>query len=297
MTKRVSIDPSEPPVSASSGKAIAHIRGMLVALVPSEARVARVVLESPTDVIHLSVTDLATASGTSATTVMRFCQRLGYGGYQDFKIALAQDARSPLQQLQADVEEGDSPSQILEKVIAAAADAVGGAGSTIDEATFGTVIQVLSSAERVLVVGVGSSSPLAQDIAYRFLTLGLRAEAPIDVHVQHVTASLLGERDACLVISHTGSTRETLATATAAAHTGANVIAVTSFFRSPLTEVASISLVSGSQETSYRVEAMSSRLAHLAVLDALYVSLAISNRERSLAAQQAYNQVLSEHRF
>lgn len=279
------------------GRIVALVRGSLSSLVPSEARVARLVIEAPAEVIHLSVTELADEANTSATTVMRFCRRLGFKGYQDFKIALAQDAIPPLRRLQADVVEGDTPPSILSKVIDAAAEAVSGAGSTIDDATFTRAVDVLAAAERILVIGVGSSAPIVQDIAYRFLTIGLRAEAPLDVHVQHVTARLLGDRDVCLAISHTGSTRETVATARSAAAAGAQVIAVTSFFHSPLTTAANLTLVCGSKETAFRVEAMASRLAHLTVLDALFVALAVRARERAVAAQDLYGDVLSEHRF
>ncbi|HEU0163414.1 MAG TPA: MurR/RpiR family transcriptional regulator [Thermomicrobiales bacterium] len=285
------------PEDLMSGKITALVRGLLPSLVPSEARVARFVLDQPAEVIHLSVSELGGIANTSASTVMRFCQRLGFTGYQDFKIALAQEAIPPLRRLQADVIEGDTPAAILGKVVHAAGEAVLEAASTIDDATFGRVVEALDEADRILVVGVGSSTPIVQDIAYRFLTIGLRAEAPMDVHVQHVTASLLGPKDVCLAISHTGSTRETVATTKSAAAAGARTIALTSFFRSPLTEIAQVVLVTGSKETAFRVEAMASRLAHLAVLDALYVALAVRNRARAIAAQESYETVLTEHRF
>jgi DNA-binding MurR/RpiR family transcriptional regulator len=266
-------------------------------LVPSEARVARFVIEQPAGVIHCSVSELAEIAQTSASTVVRFCQQLGFRGYQDFKIALAQEAIPPITRMQSDVTETDTPAEILDKVVFAAASAVAGATTTIDAASFARVVELLDAADRILVLGVGSSAPLAQDIAYRLLTIGLRAEAPLDVHVQHVAASLLSARDACLAISHTGSTRETLAAARAAAQAGANTIAITSFFRSPLTEIAGISLVAGSRETAFRMEAMASRLAHLSVLDALFVALAVRNWDRAFAAQNTYQVVLAEHRL
>jgi len=280
-----------------SASVVSLVRALLPSMVPSEVRVARFVIDQPGEVIHYSVTELAVIASTSASTVMRFCQKLGFRGFQDFKIALAQEAIPPLRRLQADVAEGDSPGDILIKVVHAAADAVAGAGTTIEAETFAKVVERLDSADRLLILGVGSSAPIVQDIAYRFLTIGLHVEAPLDVHVQHVTASLLSAEDVCLAISHTGSTRETVAALKAAATAGARTIAVTSFFRSPLTEIAEVSLITGSKETAFRVEAMTSRLAHLSVLDALFVALAVRNRKRSLSAQDSYESVMAEHRF
>jgi RpiR family carbohydrate utilization transcriptional regulator len=149
----------------------------------------------------------------------------------------------------------------------------------------------------VLFVGVGTSAPLAQDAAYRLLTLGIRAQAPPDVHVQHVAARLLGPGDACFAVSHTGQTRETIAAMRAAREAGATTIAVTSFSHSPLTEIAEIVLVAGSRETAFRIEAMASRIAHITVLDAIFVSLALADRRRATAALDVTASVLSEHRF
>lgn len=297
MTARGTEDAVERQNGAGPGSVAARIRALLPSLVPSEVRVAQLFLDDPRGVIHLSVTEVAAAAGSSASTVVRCCQRLGYPGFQVLKLALAQEAVPPLQRLQGDIAEGDGPAEVLAKAFTAGAEALHEAASTVDPDAFAHAVGALASARRVLFVGVGSSAPPAQDAAYRFLTIGLQTEAPADVHVQHVAASLLGPGDVCVAVSHTGSTRETLAAAAAAAAAGARVIAVTSFLRSPLTEVARITLVAGSRETSFRVEAMASRIAHLTVLDALFVAVAMRDRERATAAQRAYGAVLGEHRL
>lgn len=60
----------------------ARIHVALPTLVPSDAKVARVILANPDRVLHCTITDLA-AAGTSASTVVRACQRLGFRGFRD----------------------------------------------------------------------------------------------------------------------------------------------------------------------------------------------------------------------
>ncbi|MGX6511650.1 SIS domain-containing protein [Rhodococcus sp. SJ-2] len=134
------------------------------------------------------------------------------------------------------------------------------------------------------------------DCAYRLSTLGLHAIYVADVHAQHIQARMLDENDLLFAISHTGSTFETLAAARAAKAAGATVAALTSFTRSPLTELCDHTIIAGSAETRIRVEAVTSRLVHLAVLDALHVLL---KRQVPDAAKylQATADVLAEHRF
>ena len=114
--------------------------------------------------------------------------------------------------------------------------------------------------------------------------VGVVSNAPPDVHVQHVAARLLTDGDVCVAISHTGATRETVATVRAARDAGATTIAVTSFSRSPISRLADVVLVAGGPELSFRHEAMASRLAHLSLLDALYVAVAMRFQETRSAS-------------
>ncbi|TVT09083.1 MurR/RpiR family transcriptional regulator [Amycolatopsis bartoniae] len=267
-------------------------------LPPSEARAVRVLLERGSDVVRLSVSEVATAAGTGVGTVVRACQSLGFKGFQDAKIALGQDL-APLvgERSPEHITTADRPADVLAKLAAGSGDALRRAPISVDPAELERAVELLHHAKRVLVLGVGTSAPLAYDAAYRLLSIGVAAEAPADVHVQHVRAALLSAGDAVLAVSHTGSTRETLAAVRSGREAGASVVAVTSFSSSPLTELAHAKLVAGGLETHYRIEAMTSRLAHLLVLDALYVSLLLADRDRADAAQQTLADVLAEHRF
>lgn len=260
-------------------------------------RIGQLVLDNPRELIHLTVSDVAERSGTSVGSVVRFCQDLGLKGFADLKMHLAVETIPAGQALQEDVEAGDDPATILTKVLSGTQAAVVSATQTVDPAQFTEAVDLLRAATRVLCVGVGTSAPLAQDIGYRFRTAGLAAEAPYDPHVQHVSARLLEPTAVCLCISHTGQTRETLDTASAAHQAGARTIAVTSFFNSPLTDLADVSIVAGSRETSFRMEAMASRIAHIAILDALYVAVFLSDLHRASAAQQLTADALAEHRL
>jgi RpiR family carbohydrate utilization transcriptional regulator len=116
------------------------------------------------------------------------------------------------------------------------------------------------------------------------------------VHVQQVVARLLTDQDVCVIVSHSGSTRETLAAATAAGEAAATTVAITSFAMSPLTEIVDHVVVAGTRELSLRLEAMASRLAHLALLDALLVAVAGRDLRRADAALELYTSVLGDHR-
>ena len=283
--------------SLGPGGVLEAIRSSLPHLSGAERRVAEVVAADPERVMHSSVSDLASDAGTSLSTVVRFCQTLGYRGFQAMKIALARELTGRSQPLAVDVAADDAPTDIARAVLRDAAESLSATALALVGGPLEQAVSLLVDARRVLVVGVGTSAPLTQDVAYRLKTVGVLAEAPTDVHVQHVTARLLGPEDVCVAVSHTGSTKETVSATAAARLAGATTVGVTSFLRSPLTEHLDVAVVAGSGETSVRVEAMASRLVHLALLDAVVVAVTLRRGQRASAAQEVTSDVLDSHRY
>lgn len=281
----------------SPGSVAEMVRAASGSLPPAEARVAQALLSRGVDVVHSSVTEVAMAADTGVGTVVRACQSLGFQGFQAAKIALAQDLLPLDERAHTDVAEGDAPGQVLAKLADSSGDALRRAIASVSADGLEQAVGLLAGARRVLCLGVGTSAPLAQDAAYRLATIGIDADAPTDVHVQHVRARLLTEEDVALAVSHTGATQETLGAVHGASEAGAAIIAITSFTTTPLTDLADVALVAGGREASYRVEAMASRLAHLLVIDTLFTSLILANPRRARPAQQRTADVLAEHRF
>ena len=72
-----------PPASERDGQlqgVLTRLRGALPTQSQSGQRVAGYILDHPQDVIHASVSEVASASEVSEATVVRLCQRVGYSG-------------------------------------------------------------------------------------------------------------------------------------------------------------------------------------------------------------------------
>jgi len=273
-------------VPAARGRAVllAHVDGRLPRLQAAEARVARLLLEQPARAIFSSVAELAQEASTSAATVVRCAQKLGFRGFHELKSSLAEELAGSAPALAPIGAAPDPRLAALAQVTAAGAASVRDAAALVDAAAFDATVAALDRARRVLVVGVGSSAALCQDAGSRLTAIGLHAEAPADVHEQHVRARLLSAGDVCLALSHTGASRETLgATATAAA-AGASTFAITSFATAPLTALADHALVAATRAVAAWLEPLATRLAHLALLDSLVVAVARRDEPRTRAA-------------
>ncbi|MFJ3202591.1 MurR/RpiR family transcriptional regulator [Streptomyces sp. NPDC086989] len=254
--------------STVRGGLAAHVRAHLSGLRETEARVAQVVLDKGAELVHLSVSDVAALAGTAPSTVVRACQRLGFRGYQELKIAAARQA--PAQEPSRD---RDPAARALADTVRAAREALDAVAATVTPERLRSAAGLIDEAGRVLVVGAGLSGAVALDTAYRLRALGCAVDAPADPLTAQLAASQLTSADACLAISHTGATRSTVDAARGARRAGARVLALTSYARSPLSETSDCTLVAGGQDLVFGFETVASRLAHLTVVDALTLTL------------------------
>jgi DNA-binding MurR/RpiR family transcriptional regulator len=269
------------------------IRAHLRSFSPAERRVADVVLAGSLELLETSVTELAERANTSAASVVRMCTSIGLRGFQELKTRLAIE-HVPAAHFDAGPV-GDG-AELAVRILRDFASALKDTAAVLDVGSVSGVVGELLAARRIHFAAVGTSAMIASDCAFRLSTLGLNVLFVADVHAQHIQARMLGDGDVLFAISHTGSTFETLAAARAAKSAGASVMALTSFTRSPLTELCDHTIIAGSAETKVRVEAVTSRLVHLAVLDALYIMLKqqLPDADRHL---RAASEVLAEHRF
>ncbi len=169
--------------------------------------------------------------------------------------------------------------------------------SVLDPTALARAVAAIRKAKRVEIYGIGSSAPIAEDTHYRMLRIGLDARVVIDSHIQAISASRCDPDVAVLTISHTGATHETIAATRLAREAGASTIVITNFARSPIQAYADIVLFTMARETSFRTEAMTSRIAQLCVVDALIAALALADYERSTDTLRKTFDVLSIKRF
>ncbi len=266
------------------GPITVEIRGRLEFLPPALQRVAEVVLADPMAAAGMSISELATAAGTSPTAVVRLARACGVDGYPGLRLALASDAaRVQAQrgsQAMADISEGDDLASVVAKIVSVDLAAVQDTAASLDLGVLDRVIDVLASANRLDVYGVGASAMVASDLQGKLNRIGRTCLAFSDVHVGLVSAALLRKGDAAIAISHSGTTADTLDVLLRARRTGATTIGITNAPGSPLAEAADHVLITAAHESAFRSGATASRLAQLLVIDCMFVGLA----QRTFAA-------------
>jgi DNA-binding MurR/RpiR family transcriptional regulator len=289
----MTVERAEPGQLSGVLDRIAAIRRELP---PTAGRIADFITANAAKVVNMSVTEVAERTGASEGSVIGLCQQLGARGFQQVKIAIARDLVQPVQFIHEDLEPTDDIATVVEKIFRSDLQALHDTQKALDIGALTRAVAAIRKASRVEVFGIGSAATIAEDANYRLLRIGINSRAAVDSHVQAITASLCSPDVAVITISHSGSTIETLTATKLAKEAGATTIVVTNFGKSPLLAHADIVLNTLARETQFRTEAMTSRIAQLAIIDALIAALALADYDRSVAAIGKTFDVLSTKR-
>jgi RpiR family carbohydrate utilization transcriptional regulator len=263
----------------------------------AEQRVADFILQHPEELIYLTVTELAERTQTSESTVVRLCQKIGYKGYQEFKIMLARDLVGPVEQIYEHIEPGDSLVELKTKVFQANSQALRDTIEVLSDDELRRAVSALGAARRVEIYGVGGSAPLALDAYHKFMKHGLPSVALSDGDMMAMASALLTSGDVALGISHTGTSRDVCDALETAQRGGATTICITHRSTSPITRFATIKLFTAAKKTAFGSDSMSSRIAQLSIIDTLYAGLALDDYDRSLGRIQRGREASAKKRY
>jgi DNA-binding MurR/RpiR family transcriptional regulator len=274
-----------------------RIEGTYASLRTAEQRVADFILGHAEELIYLTVTELAERTQTSESTVVRLCQKIGYKGYQEFKIMLARDLVGPTETVYEQIAPTDSLEVLKAKVFQANAQALKDTIEVLSDAELRRAVDALSAARKIEIYGIGGSGPLAFDAYHKFMKLGVPAVWLNDSDLMAMSSSLLGSGDVALGISHTGASRDVCDAMEHAQTAGATTICITHRATSPITKVSNIRLFTAAKETAFGSDATSSRIAQLSIIDVLYAGIANQNYERSLSRIQKTREASAGKRY
>jgi RpiR family carbohydrate utilization transcriptional regulator len=274
-----------------------RIQGTYNSLRTAEQRVADYILHNAEELIHLTVTELAEKTQTSESTVVRLCQKIGYKGYQEFKIMLARDLVGPTEKVYEQIEVGDSISALKTKVFQANAQALHDTMEVLADDELERAVKAIRGARKVEIYGIGGSAPLALDAFHKFMKLGIMAVALSDSDLMAMSSTLLTKADVALGISHTGASRDVCDAMENAKVAGATTICVTHRATSPITKVSDIRLFTAAKETAFGSDAMSSRIGQLTIIDTLYAGIALGDYDNSLNRIQKTREASAAKRY
>ena len=269
---------------------LAQIENRLPSLSRAERRVGQWLLAHPRQAAEATLAEVAGACGTSEPTVIRFCRRLGLGGFRELTLRLTEALSRPVGYVHRDVVADDKAVDAAIKVLDASIQSLIEVRAELSSIPLERAVTILADARQIVFAGLGASGSVAHDACHKFFRLGIPCSALTDTPSILQYAAIAEASDVMVVISKTGQAPEVVRAA-ARRSGGATVIALTDP-GSPLAREAALVLPCLPQEDTSVYTPMSSRLAQLALLDAIQVALALALGEPAITKLRASKQAL-----
>lgn len=242
-----------------------------------QKRIAEYIVNHYDKAAFMTASKLGDKVQVSESTVVRFAIALGYDGYPALQKALQEMIRNRLTAVQRVEMTGNmSESAVLGMVFKADMQNIRQTIEDLDEANFSRTVDALCEAERVYVVGVRSSAPLAQFLGY-YMNFIRDNVMVITSGISDVLEQVarVGEKDVVLGISFPRYSRRTIEAMNYAKGKGATVVSLTDTPLSPLGEASDFCLTARSDMASF----VDSLVAPLSMINALIVAMSLRHRE------------------
>lgn len=272
-----------------------HIGSEYYTFTAAEKRLADYILSAQDCISRMSISELANACSVADATVSRFCRRLGYKSYPDFKIAIANASAHRLEDnpLSGEITREDTLEAISQKLLNANTVAMTQTLEVLNLEAVAQAASILRSSTTVLCMGQGGSMLIASEAAHLFSTISGKFRPVSDSHMQAMAAAMMEPMDTILFYSYSGSTLAMLDTLKTAKERGSKVILVTRFPNSPGAALADIVLQCGANENPLQSGSVPARIAQMYLTDILFSEYTRRNLDEAKESRNRIAQALA----
>jgi len=257
-----------------------RIQAQYADLRKSEKVVADYLRRHSTDKLQQSITEFAKTLGVSDATVSRFSRALGYSGYPDLKLALAEASgsvdRNSVVNIPSELDRNDPLITLSAKLSVLLSNSILGTQKLLDEQLLEQCVGELRSCDQVVLIGVGGAAAICMEAAHLFTKAGVDAKSYDDGYNQIVAAANISKNSLMIGISHTGTTADIGNALTLARKNGASTIAITSEPHSLVGKSAARTLLTWNSNTPsvpLYGDFLEGRMSQLFLINMLYVGL------------------------
>ena len=241
--------------------------------------IASLILEHYDKAAYMTASKLGAEVGISESTVVRFADEIGFNGYPDLQHSLREIVRNKLTTLQR-IEITNNRignSDILDKVVCSDIDKLRITLDKINHDHFNSAVDAIVSAENIYIVGMRSSSTIAEFMSFYFNL--------IFDNVKHVSGSggseifenimRISSKDVMIGISFPRYSKRCINAVQYAKSQGAHIVALTDSNISPIAKLADSLLLAESDMASF----VDSLVAPLSIINAIIVAAGMKKKE------------------
>ncbi|MEM7444687.1 MAG: MurR/RpiR family transcriptional regulator [Pseudomonadota bacterium] len=233
----------------------------------------------------MSLSQVATTVDVSETTVFRLAKTLGFSGFREMRMAMAElrgvATGHRLKDQIANVDSSDPYSAIVKNTVNVHTSNLRTTAQLIDLGGLQKAVTALQNAKAVHVFGFGSSAAPVMDLYQRLVRFGYVTSQYSDPHVLTAVTSNPPHGSLFLAISYSGQSKDVVDGLRSASKQGLQSILITSNINSSASEFADIVLQSAPSGALVGSESVASRVSQLAIIDMICTALALEHPRKN----------------
>jgi len=247
-----------------------------------ERRIADFVLENAQLLRDYSSQHLANALGISQSSVVKFCQKLGFKGYPDLKysvgeaVARADNGDAPAPAVAVDDPHGDLSRDLWRRKSAAEEET----RSINPPDAVDAVAAAIARAGKVFIIGLGEDDIHARAFALKLSLLGILTVHNFDPAHMAASVSAAGPGDVLLAFSEHGRQPALCHIARYFREQGGHVVTVTRHTSNPLRAHADTALLVSAHDEQPHIELLLYHAGLQHLLDRVFVRLCEGRGQR-----------------
>lgn len=248
------------------------ISNKLPTMSKSHKLIGNYIMENSEKVINMTATSLGEKIGISESTVVRFANELGFKGYPELQKALRNLIKTKMTSVQRiDISDMTIGDDVVKDVMTNDIENLKTSVELLDRKEFDKASDMISNADSVYIVGVRSSSMLANFLYYYLDLIMDNVNLVITTGAGEIFEQIrrIGKNDVIIGITFPRYSSRTKECLEIAKNSGADIVAITDTEDSPISEIADSVLFVKSDMASF----VDSLVAPLSVINALIVSV------------------------
>lgn len=266
---------------------LTNLKSLFSTLTKKEKIVGTYLLDNYTDVSYMNINELSKKLNVGETTILRFCKKLGYSGYYEFRHVLASEIKS---------EKRCKKEECISNTYGQISEMIEDTLNLADYREINRAASMIKNCETVFLFGIGFSGLSAAGAQIRLSSMGHKAFYNTDNYVQILTASLVSTKDVVIGFSISGETKATIEILELAKRNGANTICITNNRKSSITEVSDIVLVTAGKSIGEEGSTLITEMSQLFVLEQIFNRLHEINKEKIKGMNSKVHKFIEEEK-
>lgn len=249
----------------------------------TEKLIAKYILEHGNEILNYSAQTLGEKTNTSAAAIIRFSKKIGFKGFSDLKMNLAQSHSNEQHDLEVDIifNENDDMTSLVDKGCRLNMNTVLKTYQLINISDLEKAINLLCEASTIYLFGVGGSSVIANDIEQKLIRIGKKVIYNNDLHIQMTFTQSMTKDDVALIISYSGTTTGLVDISKILVEKNIPYISITQINQNFISKNSTVALRVPSEEKELRIGAVSSRISSFVITDLLYYGVFKKNFDKN----------------